>query len=544
MRILPYYIFHTIKNSLKKLFKTWVAIFLAVCLLFGVIGGIVGVTIGSFVDESTDSSVEETIEEEPLDSEMTADEILEMQSLIRGIIILISLLVILFSVYNGDKSGASIFTMPDVNFLFSSSVSPQSVLMFRTILQMGIALVSSLYLIFQLPNLILNVGLSVFTCISIIIAYFFLLYFSKITSVFTYTVTATYQKLRKFVRPVIIFAIVLILFSFYIYANHLNLNYFEAFLNLFSTLELQYIPLIGWISGMIFAAVNNEIAAFLVYMVLLIILAIISTVLIWRIKADFYEDALSGANEIQERLNVAQNLDTVKRKKERNPKIKRNGNIKGNGAIVFFTKTLYNRRRFAKFGFLTPTAITYSLVALVATFVLQHFFNLHSVLPLGFALLVFIFFRNFGNPIADEMSHDFIYTVPEKPTLKLWYSMLGGIYETVSDLILPLIISFVFLPSKALSLLLWFILWLSLELFCSSVGLFIEMVLPCSLASGIKASFALMLRMLVIVPGLILVLIGAFADMPWMLVITILINVIVSIILNLISPNLLHTGKK
>ena len=35
MRLFFYYVFHTAKNSLKKLFKTWVLVFLVICLAGG-----------------------------------------------------------------------------------------------------------------------------------------------------------------------------------------------------------------------------------------------------------------------------------------------------------------------------------------------------------------------------------------------------------------------------------------------------------------------------------------------------------------------------
>ena len=39
MRLFFYYAFHSFKNQLRKLFKTWVLIFLLACML---IGGIIG----------------------------------------------------------------------------------------------------------------------------------------------------------------------------------------------------------------------------------------------------------------------------------------------------------------------------------------------------------------------------------------------------------------------------------------------------------------------------------------------------------------------
>ncbi len=546
MRILPYYILHTFINSIKKLFKTWVAVFLAVCVGFGIIGGIIGVVVGSAVEENMPTTYEEEIyEEEYEDVPLTAEEKQEMLSFIRGIIILISFAVIMFSIYGGDKSGAKIFTMPDVNFLFAAPIKPQSVLMFRTVLQMGIAFASSLYILFQIPNLMLNVGLSIFTCVTIFIAYAFLLYFSRLAGVFTYTVAATNERLKKYIRPfvIIVFAVVIGLIYLYVTSNSEN-DYFKSAIDLFANDKWEYLLIFGWISGLIMSAANGNILGCLIYCLALIAASVLLTLLIWKIKADFYEDAFSEATSAQEILDAAQKGEAVKRKKDRSEKLSRNKEFKTNGAVIFFEKTIYNRKRFAKFGVFTPTAFTYSVIALFATFGLELILDTQSVLPLGFIMLVVIFFRNMGNPLAEEMTHNFIYTIPDSASKKLWYSILGCVYEAVFDILPAMIIAVISMPAKIGTVVIWALLWISLDFFCSAVGLFSELALPSALVPSIKAMFALFIRMFAIVPGLIMVIIGAVANAPFWLIFTTLINIALGTGLNFISPLFLHSGKK
>ena len=257
MRILPYYIFHTFINSIKKLFKTWVAVFLVVILCFGLLGGIVGATIGSFVEEDSETITQETEDGEIETHEFTEKDKAEMMIFIRGCIILITAAVILFSIYGGDKSGTKIFTMPDVNFLFASPLPPQSVLMFRTVLQMGVAILSSLYLLFQIPNLVLNVGLNIWTCFAIFLGYAFLLYFSRIVSVFTYTVASTNTNIKKYIRPfvIIVFALIVGVYAYNLY--YLKAGYLYSFLNMFHN-WCEYIPIFGWMAGLILSVNEAE----------------------------------------------------------------------------------------------------------------------------------------------------------------------------------------------------------------------------------------------------------------------------------------------
>ena len=50
MKLFFYYAFCSVKNQLRKLFKTWVAIFFAVCLLFGVVIGLGAAFIEDLAD--------------------------------------------------------------------------------------------------------------------------------------------------------------------------------------------------------------------------------------------------------------------------------------------------------------------------------------------------------------------------------------------------------------------------------------------------------------------------------------------------------------
>lgn len=542
MRILPYYIFHTFINSIKKLFKTWVAVFLVVVLCFGLLGGIVGATIGSFVEE--DEVITEEIADDEIDAEpLTEKDKAEMIIFIKGCIILITAAVILFSIYGGDKSGTKIFTMPDVNFLFASPLPPQSVLMFRTVLQMGVAIVSSLYLLFQIPNLVLNVGLNIWTCLAIFLGYAFLLYFSRIVSVFTYTFASTHIKVKKYIRPFVIIVIALILGIYAYNLYYLKSGYLYSFLNMFPT-WCEYIPIIGWMAGLIISVAEAEYLKFAIYFVLMVAASIVLTVLVWKVKADFYEDAFSNAQELQETVEAASKGETAKRKKDRSDKIMRNGEFKSYGAKIFFEKTLYNCRRFRKFGTLSSTAYTYLLIAFALCFGGKMLFSFESVIPMGFAMLVCVFFRNLGNPLAEEMNKIWLFTVPEPTSSKLWYSLFGGLLETAIDLIPAFIVTTVILPEKILYLTVWFILGISLDFFCSSVGLFVESALPDSLATSIKAMFAISIRMFSIVPGLITSIIGAATNNVFFLFITVALNIIPAVILMFISPLFLENGKK
>ena len=107
----------------------------------------------------------------------------------------------------------------------------------------------------------------------------------------------------------------------------------------------------------------------------------------------------------------------------------------GSGASVFFTKEVYSRRRMAKFGLVTNTMLFYfAVIVCVAAFTIK-VVESHSFFSVGCVLLLVMFFRNMGNPIAQETARNWLFLVPENPYKKVWFSVLAGVYGTAVDLI-------------------------------------------------------------------------------------------------------------
>ena len=151
MRLFGYYAWHSFVNQLRKLFKTWVLIFLVICMAVGALIGVGAAMLDDASGEDEEIVESEIIEEEPGTMEKLGIEPEEFVELIVGGIILV---VFVFQAISADKNGSKIFLPADVNLLFSSPMKPQSVLLFRLMTQLGTSILASVYLLFQLPNLV------------------------------------------------------------------------------------------------------------------------------------------------------------------------------------------------------------------------------------------------------------------------------------------------------------------------------------------------------------------------------------------------------
>ena len=174
-RLFFFYALHSFKNQLKKLFKTWVIVFILACFLFGILLGVGLSFLGGAVEEGIGEPPEEVeTEPEPEDpSGLSREEGLILLELAVGGI---ALVVLVIDALTGDKSGSQIFLPADTTLLFPAPAKPQSVLMFRLLLQLGAAVFASGYMAFQIPHIVRGMDLPPMAGVALFGAWLFLLF--------------------------------------------------------------------------------------------------------------------------------------------------------------------------------------------------------------------------------------------------------------------------------------------------------------------------------------------------------------------------------
>lgn len=542
MRLTLFYLTRTVKNQIRKIFRTWVAVFLIVCLLVGVIFGIGAAALASlFEEESEGEVIEEAL---PPEEAPSPEEIGALVELITGGILLA---VLAFSAFFADKSGSSIFLMADVNLLFQAPLKPQSVLLFRLIMQAGTSFIATIYLLFQLPNLILNLGLSVGAAFGIVGAWFLLMLYTKLISVLLYTVCSTNEKLKARLRPALYTLLGALAVSFILYAQGFHGDWLAAAIGFFNAPATRYIPVWGWLKALVIFALEGRVWASLIALAALLILAVLLVLVIRRIKADFYEEAMARSEETAA-LRAAQQDGgkTIRqRKKDRGERIKRGGLSRGHGASVYFHKAFYNRMRFSFLGIFTKTATTYLTLA-VGTCALLLFAVKSPFFPaVALVLAGVAFFRALGNPIAKDVEQESFFLVPDTAHRKVFYSFLAGMTDSAIDLAPAFLVSAFLLHANPATVLLWYLLTVSVGAFCSSVGLFIDLSLSTGISQIVKSLVQVMFVYFGLAPTAVLIILGfAFDALLLFAGIAIVLNLAITALSLALSPLFIIRGKK
>ena len=510
MRLFLYYSLHSFKNQVKKLFKTWVLVFFLACFLIGaVIGGVIG-----FLTDGLDEDIppyEEELPEGDVGEDVFEEDVLpEKSEIIRIVDLVVSLAIIailLFSFVGADKNGSAIFTMADVNLLFSAPMKPQSVLFFKLMTQILITLVASLYLIIELPVFAVGFGLGIFSAIAFIVAWITLFAYAKLLNVFVYTLASTKLALKKYIRPA---AVVIVLLTVAPIALTYAANPSSFFNSAGEYLSLRfglYLPIYGWIKGMVIYALEGNIIGSVISFLVSVLGIVLAVFGIWRIKADFYEDALAHSEETATQQAAQLEGTLAKRGKDRADRIKRDAITKGSGANVFFFKAVLNRFRFAYLKIFTKTTVFYLLISVGLAAVLRIFADVRSFLPIGITLAVLVFFRSMGNPLAHDMEKPYFVTVPASPHEKVFFSLMGGSFDTALDTLPPLVIAGIVMGKDLWLIPLCWLLGVSVDYYANNIMLFIELSLPSSISNQVKQ----MILVMFIYFGLVPILVTALA---------------------------------
>lgn len=556
MRLWGYYALHTFINTIKKIFKSKVMIvILCSFLIGGVVGGSVGF-ISSLVEDQaqTENSVskdDKTNDPAQMEEDFMTVHADAIRESIPAATMILLLVVVLWGIYGGSKKGSDFFLMADANILFAAPLKAQTVLMFRLSFQMLALLFFTFYLIFQVPSMKLILGLDNFAIVAIFLAWGMLLFMSKLMSVFTYTLTATYEHLKKYVVP-FVFAVGLLVVAatgaVYIstgndYMATLRLTYGADWSN--------YIPVFGWYKAMVMNAINGHVFASLGYMALNLVFLIALVWGIWHIKADFYEDALAGAQKRDDMTKAAlegRNINkdkkqSAKRTQKLEHKVRKSYELKGWGASVFLHKSILNRRRFSKFGFVTNTLLLYLAIGGLGAAFMAYKTDLREISVIGLIMALTLFFRNFGNPIEIESSHNWLFLVPEDPYKKVLYAILAGSVDCVLDLLPGIVVATVILRGNPLMALLWLATLVSMDFMFSCFGLLLQAILPSGAMDVVKSMLQMMLRAFIIVVIVIAFAIGTVLQgLALGAVFCMFTSLAVGTICFIVYPSLLHRG--
>ena len=560
MRLFLYYAIHSTINTLKKLLKTWLAFVVAISLFAGIVGMLIGRVVPLIIDSVKGEQITSEITSE-LPSEVVEEDedgglklkisvSLEKYGLTKMDVFDIMVTVCFFFMVTvclaTVNKGGQIFKPADVPLLFASPMKPQSVLMFRLMNSLISTFLIAFYMFFQVPNIVTKMNVSVWAGFLVIFAYFMTLVLSTLLQVGFYAVACNTENQKINISGILLGFYGALAASFIAYTMITKQEIVPALFGFFGSKNTFWIPFWGWIRGMIYYAFLGETLKSVIFAVLFVVACVIIILVIWNMKVDFYENAMTATEKVALQVENAQNAQkgiAVTREKARSAKLERDGFHYGSGANVFFFKALYNRFRFATFKIFSKTFLAYLIAAIAVGYIARTLtlpFDAFLLPAAAFALITF--YRTLGNPLEEDTSREFFILIPSAPLKKIWCSLLGVLAVCAVDLIIPLIIAAILTGTNPFAALGWFIYILAISLFGTAVGAFINLSIPGESAQTIKAAVQMMFIYFGVFPSLGFVAAGIILKMVFpMLLVGAVFNAVIGAVFTFITPYFLSS---
>lgn len=446
---------------------------------------------------------------------------------------------------SGLQNGGTIFTMADVALLFNSPISSKKILIYALLKQLGTTFLTSIFIVFQIPNLVNGFGITKsYILVAIFAIYAIILFNCQLVSMGVYIFTNMNEKRKKAIKLVMFLMIVFIgvLFVFQYLETR---DYVKALLNLMDLTIFGLIPIAGWSSMLMRALVIQNYFLIALSVVLFLIFDIIIISLLTAGKADYYEDVLSTAAKNHEIIQAARE---GKRYRNINQKVKVKKNVsginKGQGASAIFYRQILEQKKKSKLVFLSFSSFV--IAALVGIFSLMVNKPFTPFIILAILSYISLFVIVFGN-LAFEIKKPITYLIPDSSIKKVFYSCLLDYISPFVDGILLFTVAGIILRLSPLFII---ALALSYGAICSiytSVTLFWQRYFGVQLNKALSISFELLFVIIMLLPGLIVtvVIVTKVGEALWFLALLpiIISSILISALLLYLSRDIFNKGE-
>lgn len=357
-----------------------------------------------------------------------------------SVFMIIVIMSFIYSLYKGTKSINSRFDMCDVNLIFTSPIRPQTVLIYGVIKQIALELLTSFYIVYQIPNFLRDFKVPIINQVFLIIAFLvFQFVFCNVVKLLIFALNTKYKMIGPIIRSAVkalCLAFVAVFILLIIRGNFIEQLKLIAKAITYDS-WIKFIPVIGWMREIVFQSITGMGIASQIYMLLTILLSSVMLYIIYKLELDFYEDMLTSAenNDTIKNYKRDKGSNVVKKQNFLNKPLKTvKLNLKGvyGGKVIFFKHmNEYFKRSFLFFINL------YSIVLLLVSIILSIYAkDMNIKLILMTALLLLFFTAGFGGKIYTEIGNSFIFLLPDKPKTKLLYGILSSLIKIFTDSLL------------------------------------------------------------------------------------------------------------
>ncbi len=336
---------------------------------------------------------------------------------------------------NGFINGASMFTMADVNLVFTAPLKEKRVLTFGLFQQLGKSLTLGFFILYQSSLVNNTYGLPISALFAVLIGYGAVVFAGQMVSTVIYSLTCSDDgkviKLKGFFYGLFALFIGILLYNTYTSGISLESLVYAA------REKIMYLcPVSGFVSFAVEGAIEGDITHLMAGILIFILLCLAFYFILSNIKGDFYEDVLK-ATQVSFSAITARKEGKAAETAPRNVKTGKTGLKKGFGAsAVTYKHKTENRRS-------NPLLINpVSLVMAVFSLIYCLMFSGENIALFVINVYTMSMTVCIGR-WAKEFTYPYIYLIPETNFKKLLYLLKADLPLLAAESIicfLPLVV--------------------------------------------------------------------------------------------------------
>ena len=437
---------------------------------------------------------------------------------------------------NGFYNGASMFTMQDVNLIFTSPLKQNTVLSYGLIQQLGRSLMLGFFILYQSGTVCTTYGVGFEALVYILIGYGVTVFLSQMTAMVIYSYTSSDDKKSKTVRSIY----TAIIAAFVCYGLYLCFAMGGITIPNLVAVAGNTVARFFPVSGMVAFAVEGAICG----SVQQIIFGLIYCALFWAlyrlavrfINSDYYEDVLKSTENSFSAIS-ARKEGKASESAPKNIKTGKTGLTKGTGASVIYEKHKIENRRSKKL------IISYASLVMVL-FNLVFCFLFHDEPIAVFAVSIYLMIMTVASGRwAKELSYPYIYLIPESSFKKLIFMIKSDIPSIILESILCCVPMYFICYLSVADTIGMILARISFGLMLIAINMFLKKIFGFSDKARLMVLLYFLFVMLFSLPGVFVAVVIAYT-IPFYMILAFsamaVVNLVVTLIIGFFSRKLLE----
>lgn len=431
--------------------------------------------------------------------------------ILQGIYFALLMFVVMINLIKGVDSGSTFFSMGDVNMLFISPISPKKILIYGLAKQMGMTVLIACCMVAYGGMAVQFFGISVLDAVLLFAGFIVSLLVAQIFTILIYSFCNGNRKRSAAIKRLLYVVVVLVLayVAMSVYQKGFSAETVYAAV---TDPYLQWVPIVGWMSGGIFSLIRGFDIMGIVYFALLAAATVFALLAFLKSDSDYYEDVLQNTETTYEIKKAAKEGNiNMNMPGQKIRKVKKVGIGHGWGASAFFFKQVKELHRHSPLVFWGGSTIMLAAVGAFISVVMMNAgddgepMSANLIMMIATITLIYVlFFLNAAGPWSKEMMKPYLYMVPQSPFKKLFFASLTSLLTPIADGIVVFPLIGILVKASPLTVIICFLMFISFGFLYTALNILSERLFGQMANKGLILMLYALVLMVCTAPGVVI----------------------------------------